>query len=46
MPRDSFSYRGLCSHNALPEGIAGNFDLTPEQVKALAALVKEKEETS
>lgn len=41
-PRDSFSYRGLCSHNALLERISGNFDLSGEQLEAIAAEIKEK----
>lgn len=40
--RKSFPYRGLCSHNAMLETVAGNFDLTPEQIEAIAAEVKEK----
>lgn len=39
---DSFSYHGLCSHNPLLGGPAGNFGLTPEELEALAAAVKEK----
>jgi len=41
-PRDSFSYGGLCSHNALTEMVAGNFDLSGEQLEAIAAEIKEK----
>jgi hypothetical protein len=40
--RDAFSYHGLCSHNSLLEAVHGNFDLTPEQIEALAAVAKEK----
>lgn len=40
--RASFSYRGLCSHNALLETVAGDFDLSPEQLEELAAVAKER----
>ena len=40
-PRDSFSYGGLCSHNALWEGIAGDIDLTVEQLEDIVARAKE-----
>ncbi|KAF4986302.1 hypothetical protein FDECE_16023 [Fusarium decemcellulare] len=36
-PQSSFSYRGLCGNNAMIEGVNGNFDLTAEQLEALAA---------
>lgn len=39
-PMDAFTYHGLCGHNSLIERIRGEFDLTPEQVKALAAAAK------
>lgn len=41
-PRDSFSYGGLCSHNSLLEMVAGNFDLSGEQLDIIAAEIKEK----
>lgn len=41
-PRDSFSYGGLCSHNALIKMVVGNFDLSDEQLEAIAAEIKEK----
>ncbi len=41
-PRGSYRYGGLCSHNALLEKVAGNFDLSPEQLDAVAADIKEK----
>jgi len=41
-PRASFLYRGLCSHNAMSEGVAGDFDLSSEQLEEMAAVVKEK----
>jgi Zinc-finger of C2H2 type len=41
-PRNSFSYSGLCSHSALAENVAGNFDLSSEQLEAVAAAIKEK----
>ncbi len=39
---DSFSYDGLCSHNPLKEAVAGKFDLSPEQLEAIVAEIKEK----
>ena len=41
-PRDSFSCGGLCSHNALAEMVAGRFDLSDEQLEAIAVEIKEK----
>lgn len=41
-PRDSYSYGGLCSHDALLEMVAGDFDLSAEQLEAIAADIKEK----
>ena len=41
-PKDAFSYRGLCSHSAMWEGVEADFDLTPEQREEMAAAVKEK----
>jgi hypothetical protein len=42
-PRTSFEWDGLCSHNALAEGVPkGAFDFTPEQLRAIDAAVKEK----
>jgi rubrerythrin len=40
--REAFTYGGLCSHNALTEMVCGNFDLTREQLEAIAAEVREK----
>lgn len=40
-PRESFTYRGLCSHNALIEQVSGKIDLSGEQLEALAAEIKE-----
>ena len=36
-PRGYFSYSGLCSHCALAEYIAREFDLSSEQLEAIAA---------
>ncbi len=41
-PRDSFTYRGLCSHNACSEHVKGDLDLSAEQLEAIAAEVNEK----
>ncbi|OAL22130.1 hsp72-like protein [Fonsecaea nubica] len=44
-PRQSFQYGGLCSHNALLEGVGGNekdLDFTPEELEEIDAAVKEK----
>ncbi|KFY92389.1 hypothetical protein V498_04989 [Pseudogymnoascus sp. VKM F-4517 (FW-2822)] len=41
-PRDEFAYYGLCSHNAMYEGVMGNFDLTADQLEAIAATMREK----
>jgi hypothetical protein len=41
-PLSSFSYGGLCSHSPLKEGIYGNFDLSAEQLEAIATEVKDK----
>lgn len=41
-PRSSFTYGGLCSHNALWEKPAGDFELTEEQLEEMAAEAKEK----
>jgi hypothetical protein len=41
-PLDSFPYRGLCSHSPLLEQVAGNFDLSDEQLEAMAAEIKER----
>lgn len=38
--RESFTYDGLCGHNALIEGVLGEFDLTREQRETLAAAAK------
>ncbi|KIV77193.1 hypothetical protein PV11_09012 [Exophiala sideris] len=40
--RDDFTYHGLCSHNAMIEMILGDFDLTAEQLGAIATEVKER----
>ena len=37
----SFTYQGLCSHNALCEYISGNFDLSAEELETLAAHIRE-----
>ncbi|KAK2014937.1 HSP70-domain-containing protein [Colletotrichum eremochloae] len=39
---DDFTYHGLCSHNPLIEMVAGNFDLSTEQLETIAAEVREK----
>ena len=41
-PRDSFSYGGLCSYSLFVELFVGNFDLSNEQLEAMAAVIKEK----
>ncbi|KAG5799933.1 hypothetical protein H9Q69_001027 [Fusarium xylarioides] len=41
-PLESFTYHGLCSHSALLEGAVGRLDLTPEQLIAIAAELREK----
>lgn len=41
-PRDSFLYGGLCSHAPLIESVRGHFDLSSEQLEALAVEVKER----
>ena len=41
-PRDSLSYSGLCTHDPLCEIVLGNFDLSREQLEAMAAATKEK----
>jgi hypothetical protein len=41
-PRNSLSYIGLCSHSALAEDVTGNFELSSEQLEAVAAAIKEK----
>jgi hypothetical protein len=38
---DSFPYGGLCSHNALFEDVRGDFDLSADQLEAIAAEAKE-----
>lgn len=35
-------WHGLCSHNPLHKDVSGNFDLSAEQLQAIAAEVKEK----
>ncbi len=35
--RKTMEYDGLCSHSALKDAVQGEFDLTPEQLEALAA---------
>ena len=40
--RDSFAYRGLCSHNALSEAVKGDFDLSAEELESIAEDVREK----
>ena len=41
-PRRAFTYHGLCSHNALLDGIKGNFDLTQEQLEHMAEVARER----
>jgi len=41
-PLELFEYHGLCSHNAMLEGPAGNFDLSSEQLESIAVAVNEK----
>lgn len=36
-PTDAYAYRGLCGHNALYDPVAGDFQLSPDQLQALAA---------
>lgn len=40
--RDSFTYGGLCSHSSLVEGVKGDFDLTSEQLEAMATAIRER----
>ena len=40
--RSSFPYRGLCSHNPLLEVPRGRFDLSPEQLEAIAVETKKR----
>ncbi|KAJ4861719.1 hypothetical protein T069G_02673 [Trichoderma breve] len=42
-PRDSFTYHGLCTHNALFEAIVGDLKLSPEELKVLARIRDERE---
>lgn len=41
--RSSLEYSGLCSHSSLHEGIPGEFDLSAEQLVALAEKKREKD---
>lgn len=41
-PLASFSYGGLCSHSPLQDSVQGRFDLSAEQLEAIAAANKEK----
>ena len=41
-PRDSFSYNGFYGYSFLVQLVAGNFDLSNEQLEAMAAVVEEK----
>ena len=41
-PLASFSYGGLCSHSPLQDSVQGRFDLSAEQLEAIAADNKEK----
>ncbi len=41
-PLESFTYGGLCTHSALRDPIAGRFDLSGEELEALAVDVKER----
>jgi hypothetical protein len=38
----SFSYTGLCSHSALLDPVKGNFDLSDEQLLAIAAEIRQR----
>lgn len=40
-PNGVFVYHGLCSHNPMWEGVKADFDLTVEQLKEMATVVKE-----
>jgi hypothetical protein len=40
--RDKFSYDGLCSHNPLSESVRGEFELTAEDLIAIAADKRER----
>ncbi|KAH0161827.1 hypothetical protein KCU67_g6180, partial [Aureobasidium melanogenum] len=40
--REDFEYGGLCGHNALIEGVRGEFNLSAEELDALAAAAKER----
>ncbi|KAK6214862.1 hsp70-like protein [Colletotrichum tabaci] len=42
-PLESFTYHGICTHNALGEGPSGNFDLSPEQLELIAAEARANE---
>jgi hypothetical protein len=39
---DAFQYDGVCSHSAFKEGIRGNFELTAEELEAVAATRAER----
>jgi hypothetical protein len=39
---DTLPYDGLCSHCCLSEGVSGDFDLTPEELDAKAAEIKQR----
>ncbi|KAF2417225.1 hypothetical protein EJ08DRAFT_84066 [Tothia fuscella] len=41
-PLSSLSYDGLCSHSPLREGPLGNFDLSAEQLEAIATVAAER----
>lgn len=41
-PRESFEYGGLCTHSSLTEAIASDFDLSPEELEKISAMIKEK----
>ena len=39
---DAFSYKSLCSHNPLLESVAGNFDLSREELETMAAATERR----
>jgi hypothetical protein len=41
-PLDTLEYDGLCSHPSLREGVSSDFDLTPEQLEATVAELKQR----
>lgn len=41
-PLESFDYDGACSHNPLMEGIAGDLEMSEEELQKIADDVREK----